>query len=206
MKTTTSNLIFVSIFIPLLLFLMEPNISFATPDIVYKEARPKKFVQTAKAKPGKRTASGYFYDRKNKTDPFAPYIVKRRKNLIQFQKSGMSEELKRMLNVLKDMKAAKTELQRIKIASLKITAIIQINGKVMAMVKGPGQAKGFMIKKGTMIGTNGGEVEEIISEEKKTDMGKQLIRKIIIKEPYLGAKGKLQYKNVEMKMAGSIYE
>ena len=108
--------------------------------------------------------------------------------------------------MLKDLKKPRTELQRIEISDLVLTAIIKTHGKVVAMVKGPEKSRGYMIKKGTFIGTNGGVVEEIISEERKTVLGKQLIRKVIIKEPYLDNDGKLRYRRIEMKMPGSYFE
>jgi hypothetical protein len=70
------------------------------------------------------------------------------------------------------------------------------------MVKGPDDAKGYFLKKGTYIGTNGGVVEEIVNEEKVTDLGKQLVRKVIIKEPYLDENQKISYRQVELKMPG----
>ena len=49
-------------------------------------------------------------------------------------------------------------------------------------------------------------MEKIISEEKTTDLGKQVIRVVVIKEPYLDNKGNLKYKEIEMKMSGSSFE
>jgi len=47
---------------------------------------------------------------------------------------------------------------------------------------------------------NGGVVEDIISEERNTELGKQIIRKVIIKEPYLDQDGKIKYRRVELNM------
>jgi hypothetical protein len=83
-----------------------------------------------------------------------------------------------------------------------LTAIIRADEKSMAMVRGP-SGVGYMLKKGTAIGKNGGVVENIVSEETDTALGKQMIRKVVIKEPYLDQDGKLKYKDIEMRMSGS---
>jgi len=187
------------------LFFMETRMACAIPNVVYKEARPSKVGKRPEKKQKKSKApkeSEYFYNAKNKTDPFAPFIVRREKTLSQLKRDTKSEQYQKMLALLKDLKIPKTELQRIHLSSLALTAIIKGPGKVMAMVKGPKEGKGFLLEKGTFIGTNGGVVEEIVSEEKETDLGKQLTRKIIIKEPYLDVEGNLKYKMVEMGMAG----
>ena len=45
-----------------------------------------------------------------------------------------------------------------------------------------------------------------MTEEKKTDLGKQFIRMVVIKEPYLDHLGHLKYKEIEMKMSGSSFD
>ena len=66
--------------------------------------------------------------------------------------------------------------------------------------------RNMMIKKGTFIGTNGGVVEKIVSEVKQTDLGEQIVRKVVIKEPYLDERGHLKYRLLEMNMPGAAFE
>ena len=149
--------------------------------------------------------SDYVYDPQGKTDPFDPFIVKKSDTVTQLEKSSQyDQELQRVLNQLKDLKQARTELQTIPLAAVSLTSIVKTDEQVAAMVKGPKGGKGYLLKKGTYIGTNGGVVEEIVDEERMTDLGKQQIRKVVIKEPYLDDERKISYRNVELKMPGSF--
>lgn len=151
------------------------------------------------------TPSEYVYDPQGKTDPFDPFIVKKSQAITQLEKSSQYDEgLQKVLEQLKALKQARTELQTIPLAAVSLTSIVKADDQVAAMVKGPKGGKGYLLKKGTYIGTNGGVVEEIIDEEKMTDLGKQLIRKVVIKEPYLDEQRKISYRNVELKMPGSF--
>lgn len=147
----------------------------------------------------------YRYDPEGKIDPFDPFIVKKTQDLTQVRKGDPEgEELRRMLAILEDLKRPKTELQTIPLSAIQLTSILKTGEQSVAMVKGPTDAKGYMLKKGTYIGENGGVVEEIISEERMTDLGKQLIRKVVIKEPFLDENRKISYRHVELKMPGSF--
>lgn len=147
----------------------------------------------------------YTYNPEGKTDPFDAFVVQKSRNLSQVKESDVSgEELQKMLAILQDLKRPKTELQTIPLAAIELTAILKTEDQTVAMVKGPKGAKGYMLKEGTYIGKEGGVVEEIVNEEKMTDLGKQLIRKVVIKEPYLDEKRKISYRHVELKMPGSF--
>ena len=147
----------------------------------------------------------YRYNPEGKTDPFDPFIVKKSQSLSQIKEGDVTgAELEKMLAILQDLKRPKTELQTIPLAAIKLTSIVKTDDQVVAMVKGPKGNKGYMLKKGTYIGKNGGVVEEIVNEEKMTDLGKQLVRKVVIKEPYLDEQRKISYRNVELKMPGSF--
>ncbi len=93
------------------------------------------------------------------------------------------------------MKLPQTELQRLTLSQLTLTAIVQAEATEWAMVRDP-KGRGFVLKKGTRIGTNGGVVFKIASQEKK----------VIIKEPYLEDGLHIKYKPVEMKMPDQVYE
>ena len=170
--------------------------SIAETDVVYKEVRPR----TDLDKAGKKET--YTYNPEGKTDPFAPFIVEQERSLSQLESAPVSEQLMKMLSLLADLKEPKTELQRIGINELVLTSIIRTEEKTMAMVRGP-SGVGYMLQKGTAVGKNGGVVEDIVSEEAETALGKQMIRKVVIKEPYLDQDGNLKYKNLEMRMSGS---
>lgn len=173
----------------------------ATPESAEKkppEVKEKAPVQEAEDTP-------YRYEPEGKTDPFDPFIVKKTPDLTQIREGDPAgEELRRMLAILEDLKRPKTELQTIPLSAIQLTSILKTGEQSVAMVKGPMGAKGYMLKKGTYIGENGGVVEEIINEELMTDLGKQLIRKVVIKEPYLDENRKINYRQVELKMPGSF--
>jgi hypothetical protein len=60
--------------------------------------------------------------------------------------------------------------------------------------------RGYRLEKGTYIGKKGGVVDKIISEEQMTSFGKQSVRKITIKEPYINRDQNLDYRIIEMEM------
>ena len=175
-----------------------------------EEQSPPKVEQGEKeAGPGMEAAAPedqeYRYNPDGKTDPFDPFIVQKAQNLSQVKEGDVTgAELQKMLAILQDLKRPKTELQTFPLAAIKLTSIISTGGQTVAMVRGPEGGKGYLLEKGTYIGKNGGVVEEIINEEKMTDLGRQLIRKVVIKEPYLDEKRKISYRHVELTMPGSF--
>ncbi len=170
------------------------------PGPVYKEMRPPK----TPFDPGKIP------------DPFLSYLVKRsregtakaeeeRKGKLEAerklkrQKLAAEERLKQQnlaaAERLKALKEAKTELQKMGLSQLTLTAIVQAGDVEWAMVRDK-SGRGFVLKKGTYIGTNGGVVSKIVINEKK----------LIIKEPYLEKGLYIKYKPVEMELPDQVYE
>ncbi len=182
----------------------------AAPPPAEDQAPPRAEHKDEKEDPGEqdtiiRQDEGYRYNPEGKTDPFDPFIVQKSQNLSQVKESDVSgAELQKMLAILRDLKRPKTELQTFPLAAIKLTSIISTGDQTLAMVRGPEGGKGYLLEKGTYIGKNGGVVKEIINEEKMTDLGKQLIRKVVIKEPYLDEKRKISYRHVELTMPGSF--
>ncbi len=186
----------------------------AGPAVAAKAETSEKTAQTAKSDPGRPETSaaaaeaeeeGYRYDPEGKTDPFDAFIVQKSQSLSQVKQGDVSgAELQKMLALLEDLKRPKTELQTIPLEAIKLTSIVKTGDRTVAMVKGPEGGKGYMLKKGTYIGKNGGVVQEIINAETMTDLGKQLVRKVVIREPYLTKQRKIDYRNVELKMPGSF--
>ena len=170
------------------------------PGPVYKEMRPEKTP----------------FDPRKIPDPFLSYLVKRgqqatakaederKKKLeseerLKRQKLAAEERLKRQkfaaTEKLKDLKKAKTELQKLGLSQLTLTAIVQAGDVTWAMVRDE-SGRGFVLKKGTHIGTNGGVVSKIAITEKK----------IIIKEPYIEKDLYIKYKPVEMDLPDQVYD
>ncbi|MBN1277662.1 MAG: pilus assembly protein PilP [Deltaproteobacteria bacterium] len=183
--------------ITIVFILMMAGSSYSMPDVVFKEARPEKDLTE------KKEEAAYVYNPAGKTDPFVPFIVEvvERTKTTQEKaaKASSSEWQAKMESMLKEMKEPKTELQRIDIANLTLTSVIKGKDKIWAMVSDP-DGRGYLIKKGTCIGTNGGIVEEIISEDRQTSFGTEAVRKITIKEPFFNQDRQLDYKKIEMKM------
>jgi len=138
-------------------------------------------------------------------DPFLSYLVQRgqqakaraedekQKQLdaeekLKKQKQAAAEKLKELLIV-------RTELQKLALSQLTLTAIVQAEDMTWAMVRDP-KGRGFVLKKGTPIGTKGGVVHRIVRNEKK----------VIIKEPYLENELVIKYKDIEIKLPDQVYE
>jgi len=138
-------------------------------------------------------------------DPFLSYLVKRGQQATvkaqeeKQQQLAAEERLKTEKQLaaekLKDLLTARTELQRVPLDKLTLTAIVRAPGKAWAMVRDP-QGRGFVLKKGTRIGTNGGVVETIAANQKK----------VIIMEPYLEKELYVKYRSVEIKLPEMVYE
>ena len=170
--------------------------ALAREKLIYKDFRARKVLLESKGTEKEQ----YFYDPSGKPDPFFPFVLLGKKSLKELKMQPSTDHYTRMLALLEEMRTPKTELQKIDISDITLTAIIRKGNKVMAMVRGPEKPMGYLIKKGTFIGKNGGVVEDIISEERNTELGKQIIRKVIIKEPYLDQDGKIKYRRVELNM------
>ena len=180
--------------VTLSLMLFAAPLLFADPGVVYKKARPQQDL-TKEEK--------YFYRPIGKVDPFAPFIIKEKERPEDFGLDDLtrkkSKRLAAMARLVKKLREPKTELQRIGISKLTLTAIIKGESKTWAMVSDQ-KGRGYRLEKGTYIGKNGGVVDKIISEERYTAFGKQSVRKITIKEPYVNREQNLDYKFIEMEM------
>lgn len=167
----------------------DANPSKEIPGVVYKEMRPPKTP----------------FDPGRIPDPFLSYLVKRGQELsakTQDDKKKALEAEERLkqqklaaAEKLKALKKAKTELQKMGLSQLTLTAIVKAGDVAWAMVR-DSTGRGFVLKKGTYIGTNGGVVSRIAITEKK----------IIIKEPYLEKEIYIKYKPVEMELPDQVYE
>ena len=176
----------------------------AAPDVVYKEKRPERELKVEKqTSPEKDEAqkeekAKYVYNPAGKTDPFISFLSKAGTggsggtNLSGRDTEAQGEELI-------DSEEPQTELERIEIPKLTLTAVVKGKNKVWAMVIGP-KGRGYFLEKGTKIGTHSGVVDEIVYDEKKTDFGVETIRKVIIKIPYRNRNREIIYRSVEMEL------
>jgi type IV pilus assembly protein PilP len=156
--------------LPLFLALLAAPSGATGPDVVYKSARAKKdLTKTLKS-------ATYAYDPTGKVDPFAPFILK-----------GKARQ--------KDW--TKTDLQLIPISELILTGIIKSEDTVLAMVTDP-KGKGYILKRGTYVGTNGGVVERIVCEDVMKPWGIEPVRKVVVKEPRFDLQGKLGHRLIEI--------
>ena len=169
--------------------LVDADPSKEIPGPVYKEIRPKKIP----------------FDPGKIPDPFLSYLVKRgqqasakteneRKKKLDAEETLKQQKLAAEER-LKALKEAKTELQKMGLSQLTLTAIVQAGDGAWAMVRDE-SGRGFVLKKGTYIGTNGGVVSRIAITEKK----------IIIKEPYLEKGLHIRYKPVAIELPDQVYE
>lgn len=190
----------------MILFIAQP--SFATSDVVNKGPGPEKELKgetkaaedkgEAKEEPKTENDGRYVYNPIGKTDPFESFISKSGKGTGARSLSGGGTELEGAEEI-ESNKDPETELEKIEISKLILTAVVRGEIKVWAMVTDP-TGKGYFLEKGTKIGTNSGFVDEIICEEKKTAFGVETVRKVIIKVPYRDRNRNIVYRSVEMEM------
>ncbi len=110
------------------------------------------------------TASSYVYDPSGKRDPFLPFNL-----------APETEDL------------TKTPLERYDIGQLKLTAVLAGIDNPTAMIENQAGI-GFQAKKGTKIGTSGGEVVDILPD------------KILILETTTDFTGETKTRTIEMKL------
>jgi len=119
------------------------------------------------------------YTRKGRVDPFEPFM-----RGASGQESGEEAdgaELQR--------RRPQTPLEKIALSQLKLTAILKLasDNDAIAMVEDP-SGKGYVVKKGTWIGDQGGRVAEIRSD------------RIIVQEQYKDVFGKIAEREIEKKL------
>ncbi|MFP4194548.1 MAG: pilus assembly protein PilP [Desulfobacterales bacterium] len=119
-----------------------------------------------------------YYTRSGRADPFEPFL---RTQEPESEEEEEDEEL--------DRREPQTPLERIALSQLELTAILRIPGKdrAMAMVEDK-DGKGYVVRNGTYMGENGGQVEDILKD------------RIIIKEKYKDVYGKIAEREIEKKL------
>ena len=112
------------------------------------------------------------YDPKGKIDPFEPLVRE------------MPASVKKKKNVKRQ---PRTPLERIALSQLKLTAIILASSGNRAMVEET-SGKGYVVKKGTYIGRNGGKISNIHKEI------------VVVEERFEDYSGKIQTRKRELKL------
>lgn len=119
------------------------------------------------------------YTRKGRVDPFEPFMQGASE-----QESGEEDEGAEL-----QRRRPQTPLERIALSQLKLTAILRLasDNDAIAMVE-DSSGKGYVVKKGTWIGDQGGRVAEIRSD------------RIIVQEQYKDVFGKIAEREIEKKL------
>ena len=121
------------------------------------------------------------YSRKGKIDPFEPLVREKKKT------KGKSKAGAKVTKSKRKKRAPRTPLERIDLAKLKLTAIVLAKSGNRAMVE-ESTGKGYVITKGTYIGTNAGKVIKIDKY------------KVVVAEEIEDVTGKLKIRNAELKL------
>ncbi len=118
------------------------------------------------------------YTRKGRVDPFEPFL---RRPEPEAGSDEQGEEIRR--------RKPQTPLERIALSQLTLTAVLRMSPEKgpIAMVEDP-TGKGYVVKKGTWIGDQGGQVSEILSD------------RIIVHEEYKDVFGKIAEREIEKKL------
>ena len=113
------------------------------------------------------------YNPRGKIDPFEP-LVREKPTLAKKKKKQIKRE-------------PKTPLERISLSQLRLTAIVLASSGNRALVE-ENTGKGYVVKQGTYIGTNGGKIVSI---------DKQMV---IVEEKFEDFTGKIQTRKREIKL------
>lgn len=168
-------------------------------NVVYKPMRPPGDLSVVKAAPVPSV------DLKNLPDPFLSYLVRKvmQDSALLEQENRKRLEAEKKLAKMKEaaaeklrrLRAPRTELQKLKLHQLLLTAIVESPKGEWAMVRDE-KGMGYVLKKGTAIGVMGGRVAKISGSQKK----------IIIKEPYLEKELHIKYKTVFIELPDEVFE
>ncbi|MBW2708583.1 MAG: pilus assembly protein PilP [Deltaproteobacteria bacterium] len=175
--------------------------AYAESGVVYKSLQPPKDLKAGKDTPEALPSQ---VDLKTLPDPFLSYLVRevRDEATLKEQEAQRLRDTEKMLakekaaaaEKLRQMREPKTELQKLNLAQLTLTAIIQDGDKSWAMVRDE-RGMGYILKKGTPIGTMGGRVGEILKAQKK----------VIVNEPYLEKELYIKYKRQTIELPDEVF-
>lgn len=115
------------------------------------------------------------YDRKGRPDPFAPFV------------SGTEPSSQDQTQKKLQRREPRTPLERMSLGQLQLTAVMETGDQNVALVE-EASGKGYVVKKGTYIGNEGGRVTEILPGA------------IVIEEKYLDVFGNVDVRNKQLKL------
>lgn len=201
-------MVFLSLVLGVFFLFPQGVMGASEPDVIYKPAQPPKSLGNDNAEKSLPPP----VDIKNIPDPFLSYLVmegrneaalreRDRQKLLDLEKQRKLEALNlakqkaAALEKLRRMREPRTELQKLSLSQLTLTAIIQDRGKAWAMVRDE-KGMGYILKKGTAIGTMGGRVAKISGVQKK----------VIINEPYLEKEIYIKYKPKVIELPDEVFE
>jgi Tfp pilus assembly protein PilP len=196
----TGPALFLSIVLGIFAFsMLWPVRIHAAPHVVYKPSLPPKDLKAEK------DILPPPVDLKNVPDPFLSYLIRRSREeavLKENEKHKQREAEKKLAKMkaaaaekLRRMREPRTELQKLNLSQLTLTAIIQDGSKSWAMVRDE-SGMGYILKKGTAIGTMGGRVAKISGVQKK----------VVVNEPYLEKEMHIKYKPVVIELPDEVFE
>ncbi|BCS97872.1 hypothetical protein DSLASN_35040 [Desulfoluna limicola] len=115
------------------------------------------------------------YDPSGRVDPFEPLFAKGGSG------AGVTEGGEARPTIRQSRISRLTPLEKLDISQMKLVGIVSMPGRSMAMVEEAG-GKGYVVRKGTYMGVNSGQVVEItrdrvvIEEEVENFLGKIVVR------------------------------
>ena len=121
------------------------------------------------------------YDATSKIDPFKPLFI---------SKSNKKEDKAAPAYVV-DEHRDKGPLENFELSQLKLTGIVSASDRKMALVQ-EASGRGYVIHKGTRIGTKGGKVADILKD------------RVIVGEKMRDVKGNLFIRKTELKLNKKI--
>ena len=149
--------------------------AFSSQEVIYKgpkgkrELFPSQGIKDISVTPAEKLKAGYVYDPTGKTDPFKSFIAKQE----------VVEEKKQV--------KPKTYLETLDLSQVDLIGIILNPKGSWAMVR-DAKGLGYVIRKGTAIGLNGGVVHKIRENE------------VIIREKYRDFRGRVRVKDIAKRL------
>ena len=147
------------------------DVSTATVDVAKEKRVASVSTTTEKIEPPEISD---LYNPEGKLDPFAPLIKEKPVNLPVKQRKAVRRKLL-------------TPLEKLDLSQLKLVAILRLKSGNRALVE-EDSGKGYVIKKGTYIGTHSGKVAKILSD------------RIIVEEEVEDIYGKISVRKKEIKL------
>lgn len=148
-----------------------PDVSTGKVDVAKEKRVASVSTITEKIEPPKITD---LYNPEGKLDPFAPLIKEKPVNLPVKNRKAVRRKLL-------------TPLEKLDLSQLKLVAILRAQSGNRALVE-EDSGKGYVIKKGTYIGTHSGKVAKILSD------------RIIVEEEVEDIYGKISVRKKEIKL------